>query len=152
MNRYWFLPPRVQLVWTASRAQRDAVGDRVPYDAEAKLADAPARFSATSYVVWCFAQFEVILEDDLLCLHQAGARIIGSDLDAADLVFRSGRRDRHARGQSLGIGHVGIYTGEGTVLHASPYLGCLTEDRIADFLNIEDGHFRGVRRIAFARA
>lgn len=148
MKKYWFLPVRVQVVWHASAAQRNAGGDHAPYDAEAKIAEAPERFSATSYVVWSFAQVGIDLKDDLLSLIEAGERIVGSDLDAADLIFRTGRKDIYRPPQmSHGVGHVGIYTGEGTVLHASPYEGFVAEDKIADFLDIEDGRFRGVRRI-----
>jgi len=148
MKEWLFLPVNVRVVWHASAARHTSAGDPTPYDREARLEDAPERFSATSYVVWCFAQVGIGLQDELLALIESGERIVGSDLDAADLVFRTGRKDvyrppRH----SHGVGHVGIYTGEGTVLHASPYAGCVHEDAIDAFLDIENGHFRGVRRV-----
>lgn len=148
MNTWMYLPIRVQVVWHASAAQRNAAGDPTPHDPDARVADAPERFSPTSYVVWSFARVGIDLEDDLLALIEAGERVIGSDLDAADLVFRTGRKDRyHPARQSHGVGHVGIYTGEGKVLHASPYAGRVHEDTIDAFLDVENGHFRGIRRV-----
>jgi hypothetical protein len=149
MNTWLELPPRVQVVWHAGDAMKNAAGNRIPFDPRATLPDAPARFSATSYVCWCFAKVGIVLEDDILSMVETGERIIGSSgLDAADLIFRTGRMDRYRPRQvSQGVGHVGIYTGEGTVLHASPYAGFVHEDSIVTFLDLETGLFRGVRRI-----
>lgn len=128
-----------------------SVAGRAPvglYDAEARLADAPNRFSATSLIVWCFDFVGITLQDDLLILHRSGERIVGSGLLGADLVFRTGRKDLfHGDDRRYGVGHVGIFTGEGTVVHASPFVGCVHEDLIDDFIDVDRGHFRGVCRI-----
>jgi len=118
------------------------------YDENARVEDAPARFSATSLVVWSYATLGIELEDDILALYVAGERIIGSDLWSGDLLFRTGRRDRFPDGRSrYGIGHVGLYTGEGTVVHASPFIGCVHEDLIGDFYDMGNGHYRGTVRL-----
>ena len=149
MTKWPDLPLRLQIIWHAGDARWNAAGARTPYDPLARLTDAPGRFSATSYVAWCYAQVGIILEDDILALVESGERIIGSvGLDAADLIFRTGRKDRYRPRQlTHGVGHVGIFTGEGTVLHASPYAGFVQEDSIVAFLDLEGGLYRGIRRI-----
>lgn len=108
--------------------------------------------SASGLVVCCYLEAGVELPDDLLALHRLGETIIGSDLLAADLVFRTGRCDAYHPGdQRYGVGHVGIYTGERTVVHASPWEGHVCEDGIDAFLDTERGRYRGVRRL-IARA
>ena len=128
-----------------------SVAARAPigaYDASAKIEDAPARFSATTLVVWAFAQVGIVLEDDVLVLHLAGEKIVGSEVLAADLVFRTGRNDRfHPGDLRYGVGLVGISTGEGTVVHASPFVGWAHEDLIDTYLDAAGGKYRGTRRI-----
>jgi cell wall-associated NlpC family hydrolase len=104
--------------------------------------------SASGLVVACFMDIDIILPDDILALHRAGEKIVGSDLLPADLIFRTGRHDLyHAGDLRYGIGHVGIYTGIRTVVHVSPAAGCVSEDGIDVFIDAENGRFRGVRRI-----
>ncbi|MEK7546478.1 MAG: NlpC/P60 family protein [Patescibacteria group bacterium] len=118
------------------------------YDRDARVEDAPAKFSATSLVVWCFARVGIELKDDILELFEAGERIVGSELFGADLIFRTGRHDSYPPDQMRrGLGHVGIYTGEGTVVHASPFIGGVHEDLIELFLDRENGRYRGTRRL-----
>ncbi|GEM_PF-4118304 len=118
------------------------------YDKDARVEDAPERFSATSLVVWCFLIVGIELKDDLLALYAAGERIMGSEIFGADLLFRTGRRDVAPPGTARhGVGHVGICTGEGTVVHASPFVGCVHEDTLDAFLDAENGKYRGVRRL-----
>ena len=104
--------------------------------------------SSTGLVVCCYLKVGITLPDDLLELHRAGEPVIGSDVLAADLIFRTGRRDVfHPGDLRYGIGHVGICTGEKTVLHASLSDGCVREDLNDAFYDAEHGHFRGTRRI-----
>lgn len=104
--------------------------------------------SSTGLVVCCFLKAGIALPDDLLALHRSGERVLGSDLLSADLIFRTGRHDAYHHGDTrYGIGHVGIYTGERTVLHASLAEGCVSEDLIDTFFDAENGRFRGTRRI-----
>lgn len=122
------------------------------YDSGARVEDAPGRFSATSLVVWCFARVGIELKDGILALYIEGERMLGSEVLAADLLFRTGRHDAYPPGETrYGIGHVGICTGEGTVVHASPFVGCVHEDTLDAFLDAENGKYRGLRRL-IARA
>jgi hypothetical protein len=133
---------------TAARS----VAARLPigrYEESARVADAPHRFSAESLVAWSFGRCGIALEDDLLALYASGEPIVGSDLWSGDLIFRTGRRDRYPGGRPrYGVGHVGICSGEGTVVHASPRRGLVHEDLLEAFLDEERVVFRGVRRIA----
>lgn len=118
------------------------------FDPLATVADAPLRFSATSLVVWLYGRIGVPLIDDLLALHTTGEQVIGSELACGDLVFRTGRTDRfHPKDLSRGIGHVGIYVGDGAVLHASFWGGVVSANPMEWFLTAENGRFRGIRRI-----
>ena len=104
--------------------------------------------SATGLVVACFAEVGIALEDDLLALHRAGEPIVGSELLAADLIFRSGRHDAYHKGDlRYGVSHVGISTGEGTVVHGSAREMIVREDTVDAFIDDENGHYRGTRRL-----
>lgn len=101
-------------------------------------------------VVEAFAAVGITLEGDLLILHLAGEKIVGSELLAADLVFRTGRKDRyHPDDMRYGVGHVGIVTTDGgpRVVHARPPVGLVQEDSLNEFLDRDGGRYRGVRRI-----
>lgn len=105
-------------------------------------------FTATGLVIWSFAQVGILLEDDLLILHRSGERFLGSDVLASDLIFRTGRKDRfHPGDHRYGVGHVGLCTGERSVMHASFWQEIVVEDSLDAFLDTECGHFRGIRRI-----
>ena len=118
------------------------------YDEDAKPEDAPERFSATSFIVWIYAGVGVRLEDDLLILHRSGFVVIGSGLEPADLIFRTGRRNVfHPDDVVHGVGHVGLYAGGGVVIHASARNGHVAPSSIDFFLDMEDGKYRGTRRI-----
>ena len=101
-------------------------------------------------VVEAFAAVGITLDGDLLVLHLAGEKIIGSELLAADLIFRTGRKDRyHPEDTRYGVGHVGIVTANGgaRVVHARPPVGLVQEDSLNEFLDRDGGHYRGIRRI-----
>lgn len=107
------------------------------------------RFTATGFIVWLFAGIGIPLQDDLLALHLTGEVIVGSDLEPADLVFRTGRVNAfHAHAPMHGVGHVGLYTGYGVVIHVSPRSsGRIVPSSMDWFLDMDGGHFRGVRRL-----
>lgn len=104
--------------------------------------------SPTGLVVLCFREVGVALPEGILELHLLGERIMGSDLRKADLIFRTGLVDVYHPGDlRYGVGHVGIYTGERTVVHASPFVGSVREDGIDPFFDDHRGRYRGVRRL-----
>lgn len=124
----------------------DALASKVVDAARAAL----GRFrGAGALVVQAFAAVGIGLEDDLLILHLTGEKIVGSELIAADLIFRTGRLNRFHDEDPRGIGHVGIVTTDDglRVVHVRPSVGLVQEDAIAEFLDQDGGHFRGVRRI-----
>ena len=130
-----------------TRPRRDAAG-RCAEAVRVARELCGAEMSATGLIVRCYAEAGVALPDDLLELHLAGEKILGSDLLPADLIFRTGRQDLyHGGDRRYGVGHVGLYTGDRTVVHASPAKGHVAEDPIDPFFDDEYGRFRGVRRI-----
>lgn len=135
-------PAAVEVV-TAARFAYGAL-----YDARARIEDAPRRFSSGGLVAWSFAHIGLELSDDLLALHGSGERVLGSALYAGDLIFSAGHRNLfHAGHPTRGIGCVGIFTGVGTVVYASPSFGCVLETSTDSFLAIAYASFRGVRRL-----
>jgi len=127
------------------KAEADRLGAEVVRFARSMVG---LSMSPTGLVVLCFAELGVSLADDLLALHRAGDQILGSDLLPADLIFRTGPHDVfHPGERRYGIGHVGIYTGDKTVIHASFWSGRVDETDIDEFFDAAYGHFRGTRRI-----
>lgn len=68
-----------------------------------------------------------------------------AELDRGDLVFTSGFIDYYDFDPSDGVGHVGIATGEETIIHAANRKLGLVETPVSDFLRKYS--FRVVRRI-----
>jgi cell wall-associated NlpC family hydrolase len=70
----------------------------------------PSGFDCSGLVVWSFAQVGISLPHSSYALYNAGPHVSRSELQVGDLVFFSG------------LGHVGIYTGGGSFVHA-PHTG-----------------------------
>ena len=60
------------------------------------------------------------------------------------VIFVSGHIDYYLDDPADGVGHVGIYTGEETVIHAATSIINIVENPIAEFIG--NNRFRGARR------
>jgi hypothetical protein len=62
-----------------------------------------------------------------------------------DLIFTTGSVNYYHDDPAQGVGHVGIATGEGTVVHAANKRAGVIETDISKFV-LNDTKFRGIRR------
>jgi cell wall-associated NlpC family hydrolase len=83
-----------------------------------------------------FARFGITLPDDPIGQWDYGRHVAKSNLRPGDLLFFK------ERGASHPITHVGIYSGNGNIIHASSYWGAVVERP----LNYVSGYY-GARRL-----
>lgn len=102
--------------------------------------------SPIGFVVWLFRHADIELDEDLVAIWGKGAPVVGSDLDPADVVFRTGKPARLLPTKRY-AGHLGVFVGgeERDVIHADPDTGRVTKVPINEFL--EEDAFRGTRRL-----
>ena len=124
-----------QLLIFRARAQ---IGVSI-YRRNATLDQAPDIVNCFRMTQWLYSLLGIILPDQQLICHQVTA-ISLDEIGIADLVFVPRRR----RGLQDDFGHVGMATGEATVIHANAWRKTVVEDSLLSF--IEDGCL-GVRRI-----
>ena len=110
------------------------------YQRTAGLADAPEVFNCFSFMQWLWRPLGVILPDQQLTWPEATV-ISVEEIVAADLIFVP--RFEYAI-DADDFDHVGIATGERTVVHATKWRNGVVEDQVSLFL--ERGCL-GVRRI-----
>jgi cell wall-associated NlpC family hydrolase len=72
-----------------------------------------------------FSEAEMLLADDPIMQWSEGRRVAESDLRPGDLVFFK------ERGHDKPITHVGIYSGNGNLVHASKYFGRVVESKMS---------------------
>ena len=88
---------------------------------------------------WLFSEFGITLPQNPVQQRDSGHSVTLSEASPGDLVFRTAKTNYESpRGDE--VGHVGILTGGGTVIHATT--GAVTEEPTADFLR-EPGSYRG---------
>jgi len=122
---------------------RDQIGSR--YRRGARLFEAPEVFDCSSFTKWVYAQLGIWLPRRSIQQRTFGEEIPVQDAKAGDLIFKSGWIDYYDTDPADGVGHVGIHTGEGTVVHAANRkLGVIESPD--DKFTRED-KFRGIRRL-----
>lgn len=114
------------------------------YHRGARLTDAPAVFDCSSFMKWLYGQRGVWLPRRTIQQIELGASIDLSDIRAGDLVFTTGYINFYQDDPALGVGHVGIVTGEGTIVHAANSRAGIVESTVENFLR--KAKLRGVRR------
>ncbi len=115
------------------------------YRRGAKLREAPAVFDCSSFTKYLYGQKGIWLPRRSIQQRSYG-RIVEGDLEAGDLVFCSGHLDYFETDPADGVGHVGIATGEGTIIHAANRQLGIVESSFPDFLGKPED-YRGVRRL-----
>lgn len=115
------------------------------YRRGARLSEAPEVVDCSGLAKWLYGQRGVWLPRRSIQQREMGKVVDLSDIKAGDLIFTSGRIDYYLDDPADGVGHVGIATNEGTVIHAANRVAGVVESPLNDFA--PSGKFRGARRI-----
>jgi peptidoglycan endopeptidase LytE len=91
----------------------------VPYKFGAKTADAPRLMDCSSFMQYIFKSQGISLPRDSRQQSAVGTRVSRSQLQPGDLVFFK-YPERYSDGR---VGHVGVYIGNGQMLHTIPRTG-----------------------------
>ncbi len=130
---------RVDLVALA----RDRVGAS-RYRRGAAMTEAPDLFDCSGFIKWLFAQRGIWLPRRSIQQFRIGRPVAFDALLPGDLVFSAGSRGYFDEDPASAIGHVGLLTGEGTVIHAADRRRGVAE---RSFRIPPSSSFRGARRV-----
>ena len=136
-----FHPLAIDLVALA----RTYVGNAL-YRRGARLAEAPVFFDCSSMVKWLYGQAGVWLPRRSIQQRERGVPVELHECARGDIIFMSGCIDYYLTDPMDGVGHVGITTGEGTIIHAANSRQGIIENSVDDFLGC-GATFRGARRL-----
>ncbi len=114
------------------------------YSRGARLVDAPNVLDCSSFMKWLHAQQGMCLPRRTIQQIELGVEVNFSAMSAGDVVFTTGRINYYHDDLGQGVGHVGIATGEGTVVHAANSRVGIVENKIEDF--VQRAELRGIRR------
>jgi hypothetical protein len=115
------------------------------YKRGANISEAPYLVDCSTLTKWIYGKTGIWLPRHSIDQRDMGEQIPRSEVKSGDLIFVSGFRSYWRHGENIEIGHVGICSGEGTVIHACNSTRGVVEDSIEEFLrDVKDG---GIRRI-----
>lgn len=109
----------------------------------ARLAAAPGLVDCSSLIKWLYGQRGIWLPRRSIQQRECGRSVPIDDLSPGDVVFVSGRINYYRTDPSDGVGHVGLATGEGTIIHAANKRVHVIESSVDEFVG---DAFRGARR------
>jgi hypothetical protein len=115
------------------------------YRRGARLFEAPLIVDCSSLMKWLYAQRGIWLPRRSIQQREVGEAVGLNEIMAGDLVFVSGWIDYYYDNPANGVGHVGMATGENTVIHASNSETNIIESPLEKFIGGEN-RFRGARR------
>ena len=139
LNRKGFSVVEVNIVTLA----RHCIGIS-QYRRGARPSEAPMVVDCSSFAKWLYAERGIWLPRRAIQQRELGEVINFDELVAGDLVFVSGWIDYYHGDPMNGVGHVGIATGDGTVIHAASRRANVVESPIDKFVG--KTKFRGARR------
>lgn len=114
------------------------------YSRGARLREAPAVVDCSSFIKWLYGKRGIWLPRRSIQQSEIGERIESNEKIAGDVIFTSGALDYYLSDPREGIGHVGIATGEGTIIHAANSKVNVIESSFEAFT--EPSKLRSVRR------
>lgn len=128
---------------------RSCVG-RSMYRRGARMREAPGVVDCSSFMKWIFGEIGIWIPRRSIqqrdWVGNGGHAVNDHDeVRPGDLVFASGFRDHYDTDPSQGVGHVGIVTGDRTVVHAANSELGIIENPLKEFLYLNN--FRGARRM-----
>ncbi len=109
-----------------------------------RMSLAPEVVDCSSFTKWLFAQCGIWLPRRSVQQRDYGDPVQPGEAMAMDLVFTTGIKNYYRQDIPNGIGHVGIVTESGTVVHAASESLGVVESPMESF--IIDIKFRGIRR------
>lgn len=117
------------------------------YKVGSRLSKAPGIFDCSSFTKWCYGQLGIWIPRLAVQQKEFAEEISIVHSMPGNLIFTSGNGNGNYYHQNpeFKVGHVGIITGRGTVLHASKRREGVAEDSLPEFL--QAGRYRGVGRI-----
>jgi hypothetical protein len=110
----------------------------------ARIGEAPHTVDCSSFVKWLYAQRGYWLPRRAIQQRIAGTYVPYGSVCEGDLVFVSGYIDRYESDPQDGVGHVGMVTHQGTVIHAGDRTAGVMEVSLEEFA--PPTLFRGARR------
>ncbi len=114
------------------------------YRRGAKLSEAPMTVDCSSFIKWLYGQRGIWLPRRSIQQRELGTEVPIEEICSGDVIFTSGWIDYYRTDPKDGVGHVGIATGEGTVIHAADRKLHVIESSFESFIGEDE--FRGVRR------
>lgn len=114
-----------------------------PYRRGALPQEAPEVFDCSGLSKWVYGQKGVWLPRYSIDQRDAGRKVI--QIQPGDLLFVSSSPQYYWHDPNDGVGHVGIATGDETVIHAANSQRGVVEDPVNSFLT-PTKNFRGIRR------
>lgn len=139
LNHKGFVLVEVNIVALA----RQCIGTS-QYRRGARLFEAPAIVDCSSFIKWLYAQRGIWLPRRSIQQRELGELVNLDELVAGDVVFVSGWIDCYHDNPAHGVGHVGIATGDGTIVHAADRKANIVEIPLDEFVG--KTKFRGARR------
>jgi hypothetical protein len=115
------------------------------YRRGARLFEATLIVDCSSLMKWLYAQRGIWLPRRSIQQREVGEAVGLNEIMAGDLVFVSGWIDYYYDDPANGVGHVGMATGDNTVIHDSNSETNITESPLEKFIGGEN-KFRGARR------
>lgn len=122
---------------------RKCIGSSI-YSRGADPFKAPAIVDCSSFMMWLYGCRGIELPRRSIQQRTVGEPIKIENIMAGDLVFVSGHIDYYEDNPADGVGHVGIATGQATVIHAANKKSGVIESTFESF--IECDKCRGIRR------
>lgn len=107
--------------------------------------DAPKLFDCSSFTRYLYWNIGMLIPRISVEQFLYGEPIEKEDLKIGDLAFTKGGKPYHYKETPKGVGHVGVYVGNGKIVHASGNRKKVVKDSLAAFCKKD---FRGFRRIA----
>ena len=114
------------------------------YRRGAKPSEAPTVVDCSSLTKWLYGQCGVWLPRRSIQQRELGEVVHPYKILAGDLVFSSGWIDYYLDDPADGVGHVGIATGNATIIHAANKKRGVIESPLETFIG--KTRFRGARR------
>ncbi len=122
----------------------------VPYKYGASVVyDSPKAFDCSSFSSFLYAQAGLAIPRVSIEQFLFGDEVSEGDLNPGDLVFAKGAKPYFFKEEPRGVGHVGIYLGDGQIIHAagSAHGNHVLKENLRESDSFKNEVFRGFRKL-----